>query len=208
MPQTKIGLYNLDDFEPLLTGSPLEVFLKGHLWLEKVLEDVLETAAENVEPLKLERMTFSAKVNLCEAFGLIPRPLCKAFREVNRRRNVLAHDLHASFGHDSLPAIVEHLPSQTRSVYEAMIATLGENAESAEHRLEFWFLAVVMETGHGILLRRWRNEYSSEHAAFAGVRAVEDMFKESPRSDEEIRKEVRLPAPPSPRDVFYRASRS
>lgn len=208
MPQTRMGLYDLDDFERLMTGSPLEVFLKGHLWLETVLNDFLEAATRDARPLKLDRMAFSAKVNLCEAFGLIPPPLCKAFREINKRRNLLAHELHASFGDDSFAEVLEHSAPQTRATYEAMLKHLPGDMDSPEGRLTFWFFAVIMDAGFRLLLHSWHEEHRSEHAAFAAIRIVEEQFGRRPRSDEEVRKEVHLPDPPDAGDVWYRGSRA
>lgn len=207
MMEAKVGLYDLDDFERLMTGGPLAVFLKGHLWLETVLNDFLETAAQDAKPLNLERMNFAAKVNLCEAFGLIPLPLCKAFREINKRRNLLAHKLHASFDDDSLAEILASSAPRTRGSYEAMLNHLPEDMNSPEGRLTFWYFAVIMEAGYNLLLRRWHDEYQSEHAAFAAIRVIEEKFGGPIRSDEEARREVNLPNPPDPRDVWYRGSR-
>lgn len=207
MPETKGGLYNLDDFERLMTGGPLAVFLKGHLWLETVLNDFLEAAAQDAKPLNLERMAFSAKVNLCEAFGLVQPPLCKAFREINRHRNLLAHELHASFGDDSLAEMLAYSAPQIRASYEAMLDHLPGDMDSPEGRLTFWFFAVIMDAGYSLLLRRWHDEHQSEHAAFAAIRVIEKQYGRRIRSDEEVRKEVNLPDPPDPRDVWYRGSR-
>jgi len=191
-----------------MTGGPLEVFLKGHLWLETVLNDFLKAAAQDARPLKLDRMAFSAKVNLCEAFGLIPPPLCRAFREINRRRNLLAHELHASFGDDSFAEILEYSAPQARAAYEAMRKHLPGDMDSPEGRLTFWFFAVIMNAGYRLLLHRWHEEHRSEHAAFTAIRIVEEQFGRPPQSDEEVRKKVCLPDPPDPRDVWYRGSRA
>ncbi|MFJ6359236.1 hypothetical protein [Pseudarthrobacter oxydans] len=205
MPETKVGLYDLDDFERLMTGGPLAVFLKGHLWLETVLNDFLEAAAQDAKPLK--QMGFAAKVNVCEAFGLVPPPLCKAFREINRRRNLLAHELHASFGDDSLAEMLAHSAPQSRASYEAMLNHLPGDMDSPEGRLTFWYFAVIMDAGYSLLLRRWHDEHQSEHAAFAAIRLIEEKLGGRIRSDEEVRKEVNLPDPPDPRDVWYRGNR-
>lgn len=204
MPEPKVGLYDLDDFERLMTGGPLAVFLKGHLWLETVLNDFIETATQDAKPLG--RMSFAAKVNLCEAFGLVPPPLCKAFRDINKRRNLLAHNLHASFGDDSLAEMLTYAAPQTRASYEAMLDHLPDDMDSPEGRLTFWFFAVIMDAGYSLLMRRWHDEHQPEHLAFAAIRVVEEKFGGRIRSDEEVRKEVNLPEPPDPRDVWYRGS--
>jgi hypothetical protein len=207
MPEPKVGLYDLDDFERLMTGGPLAVFLKGQLWLETVLNDVIEAATQDAKPLHLERMAFSSKVNLCEAFGLLSPSLCKAFRDINKRRNLLAHELHASFGDDSLADMLTHSEPRTRAAYEAMLDHLPEDMDSPEGRLTYWFFAVIMDAGCSLLMRRWHDEHQSEHAAFAAIRVVEEQFGGRVRTDEEVRKEVNLPEPPHPRDVWYRGSR-
>jgi hypothetical protein len=207
MAEPHMGLYDLDDFERLMTGGPLAVFLKGQLWLETVLNDVLEAAAKDAKPLNLERMAFSSKVNLCEAFGLLPPSLCKAFRDINKRRNILAHELHASFGDDSLADMLTHSAPGTRAAYEAMLDYLPKDRDPLEGRLTFWFFAVIMDAGYSLLMHRWHNEHQSEHAAFAAIRVVEEKFGGRVRTDEEVRKEVNLPEPPGPRDVWYRGSR-
>lgn len=207
MSEPHVGLYDLDEFDRVMTGGSLAVFLKGQLWLEIILNDVLEAATKDAKPLNLERMTFSSKVNLCEAFGLLSPSLCKGFRDINKRRNVLAHDLHASFDSESLADMLRHSAPRTRAAYEATLDHLPEDMDSPEGRLTHWFFAVIMEAGYSLLMRQWQEEHRPEHAAFAAIRVVEKKFGRPARTDEEVRKEVKLPEPPHPRDVWYHGDR-
>ena len=51
--------------------SIVEVLLRGHLWLENALIELIEAEVANPVPLKLDRMTFANKANLAEALGLL-----------------------------------------------------------------------------------------------------------------------------------------
>lgn len=195
-------LYDKGRFEELMDGSPLEVFLKGHLWLERALDDFLVAACKDPKPLKLERMAFSSKVNLCEAFGLIPAAVCHSFRQINKRRNVLAHHLEGSVDVATLDELVTQSTPQVAAAYAAMVEDDSTQSATVARKLTLWFFAVLMDVGYGLLLYRYRNKYHAEHTAFAAVRIIEEKFGREPATDEEVRKRVNLPEPPDPRDVW------
>lgn len=123
------GRYDLDEFERLTDGGVLEVFLKGHLWLERCLNEFLEIAAKEPQPLRIDRMSFSMKVNLCEAFGLVPSPICVSFRSANRIRNQLAHNLDAKISEDVFDELLEHTPGKVLAGYKAVVGVM-ENPDT------------------------------------------------------------------------------
>ncbi len=72
----------------------VEVLLRGHLWLENAVIDLITAELHNPRPLNVDRMTFANKVNLVEALGLVGQNDADTLRELNKIRNRLAHDLH------------------------------------------------------------------------------------------------------------------
>lgn len=210
MDQTRDeGLVDLDQFERIMGGSasPLEVFLKGHLWIETILNGFIESAAPNASLLQLDRMHFATKVNLCEAFGLLPAEAASAFRGINMRRNALAHDLTAALDEDAVTALFAESSPHIRAGHAAAVATLPpDQAQSVVHRLITWFMVLVMDAGYGLLSYRHRKENEPQYAAYAAIRVVEEMYGTDPMSEEEARKRAGLADPPHPRDVWFRSS--
>ena len=77
-------------------GHPIEVLvLRGHILIERQLNQLIEVQLSKPEALDLEQMRFASKVRLAEALcGHQIHPwVWDALRGVNKLRNSLAHKL-------------------------------------------------------------------------------------------------------------------
>lgn len=81
---------HFDNFFNQAYGQLGEI-LGYHLNLEGLLSIMIEHAVPNPEVLNLDRMTFSQKVTLCRALGLISSQEYSVLRKLNRIRNRAAH---------------------------------------------------------------------------------------------------------------------
>lgn len=93
--------------------SVVEVLLRGHLWLENAVIDLIEADVANPAALNMDRMTFANKVNLAEALGLLSPGDAATLRTLNKIRNRLAHNLHGEPTPEDLATLHRGLsPSQ------------------------------------------------------------------------------------------------
>jgi hypothetical protein len=73
------------------SNDPVSVLLRGHLWVETALKDLIMAGLEYPEHWKeLERLSFPSKVALARAQGELPWH--GALLELNRIRNKVGHD--------------------------------------------------------------------------------------------------------------------
>ncbi|MFC1557215.1 hypothetical protein ACFL5L_04455 [candidate division KSB1 bacterium] len=76
-------------------NSPI---LKGHLFVEKVLETLISKNLSKPKSFFKSRRTFELKIDLAKAMGLIDEKYESAFKALNRIRNNYAHkgDYHVT----------------------------------------------------------------------------------------------------------------
>lgn len=79
----------------LSSEEPLEVLIRGHLWVEATMSGLLSRSLEKPEALDDARLSFSQTLALCDAMGLIPSDLIPVLRRLNKLRNRVAHNLDA-----------------------------------------------------------------------------------------------------------------
>lgn len=65
--------------------------LKGHLFIEKVLETLISNNLANPDALFKSRRTYELKVDLARAMGLINEKYVSAFKAINNVRNNYSH---------------------------------------------------------------------------------------------------------------------
>lgn len=84
-------------FLSYLTGDDLSLILRCHIALEASLNKVIETRSHANEQSELDRLAFTAKVDVCIALGAFQPRYRQAWVIVNRIRNQFAHNLNAQF---------------------------------------------------------------------------------------------------------------
>ncbi len=73
------------------TGE-LSPILKGHLFIERVLEALISNNVQHPEALfKKHRLSFEVKVDFARSLGLLPENYVSAFKSINNVRNKYAH---------------------------------------------------------------------------------------------------------------------
>jgi hypothetical protein len=75
------------------TEDIISFMIRGHLHCESVLTALLLKAIQRPDALDVDRLDFQAKLNLCNAFGLIPSYLVPGLAKLGQFRNRLAHRL-------------------------------------------------------------------------------------------------------------------
>ena len=81
-------------FVDLHTNEDILTFLvRGHLYCESTLANILRKALTRCEALDVERLDYQAKLKLCNAFGLIPENLVPGLEQLGSLRNKYVHRL-------------------------------------------------------------------------------------------------------------------
>ncbi len=187
--------------------SIVEVLLRGHLWLENALIELIEAEVANPVPLKLDRMTFANKANLAEALGLLGSTDAGTLRALNKIRNRLAHDLHGEPTLDDL-VLLERGLSQSQTdlagkLSRADVSRFGAWPADSDHlvRLGMTILALLAE----IEMHRQRHKYWKEHRqsieAHRLTVAIQKKLGQEPETWDQWRAVFDIPDPPSPGDA-------
>jgi hypothetical protein len=71
--------------------NEISPILKGHIFIEKILETLISNNLTNPEALFKSRRSFELKIDIARALGLINEKYVSAFKAINNVRNNYAH---------------------------------------------------------------------------------------------------------------------
>jgi hypothetical protein len=115
---------NLEDNEDFIrhlsSERPLEVLIRGHLWVESELIGILEDVIPFPVLIDLGRFTFPQKVSLVAAHGFIRPDDVSAYLKLNALRNKVAHNLAAEPGEDYVNELFNSLGSNLRRIINGL----------------------------------------------------------------------------------------
>lgn len=187
--------------------SRVEVFLRGHLWIEHFLEKLLALKFERPEAVALDRLTWMHKLNLCDGLGLLRNWEIPALSEVNRLRNRLAHDLAGELSRQDVDKLLALSPPNVLSAIKAVreveqdAGRLLADDDQSLADLRFWFFALVMDMDYRVETGEYTKKYDVELHRAAAVVVAHEMTGESMTHEEAERAEG-LPPWPEPGDSF------
>lgn len=132
--------------EHINTAAPLEMVLKGHLWVETVLIRLLEDLVQLPREMEEARLSFVQKVRVACALGAISSEVIPSLLTLNRLRNKVAHDLDAAIGAAEEQALIDSLDQRTKLV--AGVDTDDNKNQPFPHRfqLAIFTLVTVMDS--------------------------------------------------------------
>lgn len=90
-------------------ADDLGVLLRGHLWLEALLEYAARGQLKNPDAIGWAGARFEHKVALAEAVGAVKTDMAIALRGFNRLRNRLAHELDFSIHETEMGTLIGRL---------------------------------------------------------------------------------------------------
>jgi hypothetical protein len=130
----------------LVFGAPeLSAILRGHLLIERTLEALI--AAKLPRPLKFfdnHRVTFEMKVDLADAFGLLPASHVGAAKALNNIRNAYAHREDHTITAEELNSLkIKWEPIQKKAYAAALTKGPEEAAQLAVIFLNWSFLRLL-----------------------------------------------------------------
>lgn len=92
--RTNVFSFDRDEFiSKVSTGDQWVRLIAGHLYLDHVLTFMLSDGLAIPDAIDAKRLSFSQRLQMCAALGLIPEGEVRAIEKVNSLRNKLAHSL-------------------------------------------------------------------------------------------------------------------
>ena len=188
-------------FEP---ESSFEILLRGHLWIESLLNNVLEVHMVDTKALDLDRATFRQKVDIAQAFGFIEPGDGAAFRVLNRLRNKLAHNLKAEPGEEDIRELVTTLAGAAKAVFDAVmkVPEVVQQSGPQYFHLRYWFFSYAMHLDYLCAVARYRKENETKLLQVAAVRVASKKYAGHEITEEEARRQFDLADPPDPGESF------
>ncbi len=197
---------NRQQFEQHLFApdSLFEVLLRGQLWTESLINQLLEIATVDSGVLELDRIGFRQKIDIAQAFGLIQRRDGHALRAMNRLRNRLTRNLDAAPSVDDVMDLENKLGGSVRSAFDAVLlsAQSKEQTDSALVRLRYWFFCYAMYLDFLAAKRRYEEVNELKLLQVAAIRYAAKAYNRQQISEDEARRQVGLPDPPNPADSW------
>lgn len=103
--------------------SPLEIVIRGHLWIESRLISMLAEAVPAPAYLDKARTTFASRLYIVAALGLLPDQYVPPIVALNKIRNKVAHELNAAIG-----------PAEEDAFVASLGPELGRGIDLPQHR--------------------------------------------------------------------------
>jgi hypothetical protein len=92
------------------SGDTVVTVIKAHLYLEHVIMQTLTEAFKVPDVVDFRRISFPAKLDLCVALGIYPKPWREIISRVNEMRNRVAHKLDVQVSEHAKRELWEMLP--------------------------------------------------------------------------------------------------
>ena len=136
---------------------PIEMFFRGHLWVERVLTSLLIESLTDPDAIRAERRSFSEKRNLSIATGVLDYPTAESLKRINDVRNRLAHEFNSTVTLRDVSALEASLKGVPRTVY----AQQSPSEAKPLQRLQLFFQIVLGD----LEFRRLNLAYQRDNAA-------------------------------------------
>lgn len=107
-------LFNFTDklFNDLTNKEPLYVFIKGHLYLESIMNTMLDSFFPC--GIKIDIFNFAQKTELISGIGFIDSTEKSSILKINRVRNNLAHNLDLNIDEKVVEEVLSTFPKNLK----------------------------------------------------------------------------------------------
>ncbi len=128
----------------------LQIILKGHLYIENRLIELIKVKLVNPNAIKLNDLNFPTKINLANALGLIDNKKSKLLRNLNSFRNKLAHDLNFELSDKEIKKQINYFDKYYSNSFQK---TIEENAGDLKQLLRNIYVLTYLELDINIPLK-------------------------------------------------------
>lgn len=103
-------------------GDPLSVLVKGHLFVESKLIELIEEELPNQGAIDLSRITFPTKLGLAVALELLPESERRGYAAFNALRNQVAHNYEKQLAASDENTLLKSLSKKLRMRTETQVS--------------------------------------------------------------------------------------
>jgi len=117
--KNKLERFHLD----INSENPMQIILKGNLYIEYALRERLKEHLENPDILECDKLTFNQLARLVFSLGLLPVDIFKTVMEVNHIRNLYSHDLKYNFNEEEYRKLEITFSPDFKNMYLLFLST-------------------------------------------------------------------------------------
>ncbi len=117
--KNKLEKFHLD----INSENPMQIILKGNLYIEYALRERLKKHLKNPEILECDKLTFSQLAKLVFSLGLLPVDIFKTVIEVNHIRNSYSHNLKYNFNEEEFRKLENTFSTDFKNLYLSFLRT-------------------------------------------------------------------------------------
>ena len=117
--KNKLERFHLD----INSENPMQIILKGNLYIEYALRERLKEHLENPEILEYDKFTFNQLARLVFSLGLLPVDIFKTVMKVNNIRNLYSHDLTYNFNEEEYKKLEITFSTDFKKIYLLFLST-------------------------------------------------------------------------------------
>jgi len=182
----------------LSDSSGQTAVLKAHLWVETMLNGLIEVTLAAPEAVDLDRMSFAQKTRLATASGGLQESIAPWVKALNKLRNTLAHQLDAAATDEALDELSNHVDPGLS--LEAMHLPTGD----ARTRFRGWVVVHLLALEWHRMRLAWRRDYQEQIQRFDLQVGLLRISGQEPTDEKlaELRAQWELPPEPSYREAF------
>lgn len=188
-------------FEP---ESAFEILIRGHLWMEYLVNSILTINMTDSRALDLGRIGFRQKIDICQAFGFITKDDGNSLRVLNHLRNKLARNLTAEPSEREIEELIRILSNTPRVAYDAMMrvsAVIQQvNSDVNLSRLRYWFLAFAIHLDYLCAITKYNKDNDFKLIQVAAARYASIHYLGEELTEEQARQQFGLSDPPKVAD--------
>jgi hypothetical protein len=133
--------------EHLTSARPLEVLLRGHLWVEAELIAVLQDVLPFPNLIDLDRLNFPQKISFVAAHGFIRPEDIPAYMKLNSLRNKVAHNLTAEPGEEYANDLISSFGPHLKHLIDELSKESDLRWEEWIWRLRYAITALCINLG-------------------------------------------------------------
>ncbi len=130
-------------------ASELSPILKGHLFIERIVETIISNHLKDPKALfQKNRLTFDLKIDLASAMGILDKKYISAFKALNKIRNNYAHKDDYKVTYEELSSLkLDWIEPQDRAFRTAKAKGVEEAAKIATIFLCWKALLLIKKPG-------------------------------------------------------------
>ncbi len=128
----------------LNSSDPISVILRGHLYIENCLDEMLKMELKYPELIDLSKINFAIKPKLCCSMGIIDQRTSNICLKINKVRNSLAHHLDCDINETVWQDLFEEYYPQFRDKLLSELKT-ENNKKSGEDNFTKFIARLVRD---------------------------------------------------------------